>query len=414
VKTALVLAGGGARGAYEAGALSVLLPELERRGERPTVYVGTSVGALNAALLASTRHLPAVEAVDWMLEVWRTLEKGKVIRPILSRGGPAALARYTGELLSIPGVRMKGVLDPDPLWRNVDQWIDWEQIHRNVDDGLVEALAVVATSARTGRSVVFAEEASATHFHRSHAIAYVSTRVRREHVLASAAIPLMFPPVEVTEPERARGWYVDGGTRLNAPIKPALDLGAERLVVVACDSIAGPVMEPGEGEEGPPDFGDGMLHLLEGALVDPLIEDMRTLGSVNLFYAETADDGPKLYRSVRGKAPYRKVPYVFVGTEERGAVGHLAARVFREHHRGLRALRSPDFQLLTRLVGGESPTHGELLSLLFFDRVFTRELIAMGGDDARRWLDEPHDMDDGPWQLGPLTTFTMPRQWTAG
>jgi NTE family protein len=98
VSTALVLAGGGARGAYEAGALSVLLPELERRGELPTIYVGTSVGALNATMLAALRHLPAEEAVAELVDIWRTLDKSEVIRPILRRQGPLAIARYVGAL----------------------------------------------------------------------------------------------------------------------------------------------------------------------------------------------------------------------------------------------------------------------------------------------------------------------------
>jgi NTE family protein len=416
-RSALVLAGGGARGAYEAGAISVLLPELERRGQRPTVYVGTSVGAINAVLLAASQHLPADEAAAEMVGLWERLDKSDVMTPILRRQGPLAALRYAGELLSIPGVRLPSVLDPTPLHASLDRWIGWDALHRNVRDGLVDSVAAVCTSARTGRSVVFVEEREERAFNRSHAVAYVSATIEREHVLASAAIPLLFPPIQVKSPERARGWYFDGGTRLNAPIKPALDLGADRLVVVASDSIAGPTMDLAEDDDAaaPPDFGDGLLHLLEGALVDPLIEDMRTLGNVNAFFAEGDQTGPRLYRSVRGKAPYRRVPYVFVGPEARGAVGRLAAEVFAARYGGVRgALRAPDFQLITRLIGGDSATHGELLSLLFFDSAFTTELIEMGRGDARRWLSEMHDAGDGPWQIGPLANFVMPRQWTAG
>jgi len=415
VSTALVLAGGGARGAYEAGALSALLPELEARGQRPTSYAGTSVGAINVAVLAASQHLPAVDAAARLVELWEHLDKSDVIRPILRRQGPLAAMRFAGELMSIPGVRLPSILDPTPLHASLDRWIDWDALHRNVEEGLVDTVAAVCTSARTGRSVVFVEEAAERVFNRSHAVAYVAGRVDKEQVLASAAIPLLFPPIFVESPARARGWYFDGGTRLNAPIKPALDLGAERLVVIASDSIAGPTMELDDPEGAPPpDFGDGVLHLLEGALVDPLIEDMRTLGNVNAFFAEGDQTGARLYRSVRGKAPYRRVPYVFVGPSARGEVGRLAASVFSSRYGGMRGLRSPDFQLITRLIGGESATHGELLSLLFFDSAFTRELIALGRADAERWLGEMHDGGEGPWQIGPLASFVMPRQWTAG
>ena len=248
--------------------------------------------------------------------------------------------------------------------------------------------------------------------HRSHEIAYVIAQLTLEHVRASAAIPLLFPPVKVETPRKARGWYVDGGTRLNAPIKPALDLGADRMVVVASDSISGPVMDETPDEEEPPDFGSGLGHLLEGMLVDPLIEDMRLLGAVNEFHTQPDQTGLQLYRTVRGKAPYRSIPYVFVGPKARGEIGATAAAMFKERFGRLNALKAPDMKLMSRLIGGESPTHGEILSLLFFDSEFASELIRMGETDARRWLSDRHD--DGPWQLGPLTTFTMPRQWTAG
>ena len=412
--TALVLAGGGARGAYEAGALSVILPELARRGERPTTYVGTSVGAINAAALAASHHLGVDGQVDYVVQTWRSLRKSDIIRPILLRTGPLDVLKYAGQLLQVPRVRLRSLLDPAPLWSSLARWIDLERIHESVAAGEIDAIACVTTSARTGRTVVFVESAAERQLHRSHAVAYVPAELELQHIGASAAIPLIWPPVLVERPPRARGWYVDGGTRLNAPIKPALDLGADRLVVVAVDSIEGPVMEEeAAGDLPPPDFGDGMLHLLEGALVDPLIEDMRTLGNVNAFFAEGGEIGASLYRSARGKSPYKRVPYIFVGPAERGALGRLAAEVYARRYGRLGALRDPDFVLLNELLGGVSANQWELLSLLFFDEVFVDELIRMGRNDAQTWLDAEHD-GDGPWQIGPLGTFTRPRQWTAG
>jgi len=180
---------------------------------------------------------------------------------------------------------------------------------------------------------------------------------------------------------------------------------------VATDSIAGPVMDEATND-GEPDIGVGIGHLLEGMLVDPLIRDMRLLGAINAFHAQPRQDGVHLYRTVRGKRPYRRIPYLFVGPAARGAIGAMAAEMFRRRFGGLRALRAPDLKLMSRLIGGESPTHGEILSLLFFDPEFARALIAMGEADARRWLAEEHE--EGPWQAGPLATFVGPRQWTAG
>jgi len=413
--TALVLAGGGARGAYEAGALSIILPALDARGERPTLYVGTSVGAINGGVLASTHHLPVDEQVQLLLSIWRSVTRGDIMRPILTRSGPIDLLRFTGRLFSVPGVRLVSLLDPKPLWDNLAQWLSVEQLHSNIDGGGVDAAAVVTTSARSGRTVVFVDSASPKRIHRSHAVAYVPTRLDLEHIGASAAIPLLWPPVRIEQPPRARGWYVDGGTRLNTPIKPALDLGADRLVVVAVDSIAGPVMERDEDADDlpPPDLGDGALQLLEGTLVDPLIEDMRTLGNINEFYAGNEMTGARMYRMVRGKGPYRRIPYIFVGPDRRGMIGEVAAAVFAKHYGGYRRLRSPDLLLINELIGGVSHNHAELLSLLFFDPAFANALIELGQHDAREWLAAPHD-DDGPWQRGPLEAFTGPRAWTAG
>src|SRR5436305_10946092 len=231
----LVLAGGGARGAYEAGALSVLLPLLAERGERPTVLVGTSVGAINASYLAASRHLEAPVGASGGISRWRDVTKSRVVRPLLPWQVPITAARYAGELLSLPGVRLPSLLDPSPLADNIRDWIDFDQIARNVAPGEVDAIALVATAAATGRTVVFAAGGELPS-HRSHAVEYVRARITADHVRASAAIPILFPAIEVHEPEEAAGWYFDGGTRLNTPIKPALDIGVERMVVVQTDS----------------------------------------------------------------------------------------------------------------------------------------------------------------------------------
>jgi NTE family protein len=423
----LVLSGGGARAAYEAGAISVLAPALEARGERPTIYAGTSVGAINAAHLAATRHLPAEEAVAGGIEHWCEVNKGAVIRSVLARQVPLTVLRYAGEILSLPGVRLPSLLDPKPLETNLKQWIDWAAVHRNVREGVVDTVGVVTTAASTGRTVVFVEGAEKLKLHRSHIIDYVPAKLTDEHVRASAAIPILFPPVRINRPREARGWYFDGGTRLNTPIKPALDLGVDRLVVIGMDAVTDPPHESGRHESEPPDFGDGALHVLQGMLVDPVAEDMRILGNINMFFAREstederrggqgrrASDGSEAarrYREARGKPPYRCVPYIFVAPSRRGAIGELATEVFRSRYGGLKGLRSPDFPLLNRLLGGESPTHGELLSYLFFDPEFVEALIDMGQEDARRWLNAAPGVED-PWQIEPLEAFTRAQPGT--
>jgi NTE family protein len=407
--TGLVLAGGGARGAYEAGALSVLLPVLEHSGKRPSILIGTSVGAINAGFLASVQHVGAAEASAGLVERWSEVSKGRVVRPIITRQAPLAVLRYAGEILSLPHLRLPSLLDPEPLEGNLKQWIDWSALRRNIDLGLVRAVAVVATAARTGRCVAFCDGRLDHDLHHSHLIEYERAELRVEHVRASAAIPILFPPVRVEQPQGARGWYFDGGTRLHTPIKPALDLGADRIAVVATESVEEPSSEDGRHDCEPPDFGDGALHLLQGTLVDPLVEDLRMLGDVNRYFTEDAPAAQR-YRQVRGKPPYRRVPYVFVGPPQRGAIGELAMEVFRSRYGGLKGLRSPDFPFLNRLLGGDSPTHGELLSYLFFDPEFIERLMEMGRRDAERWVRPKSD----PWRIEPLEAFLEPSESGAG
>ena len=404
-RIALVLAGGGARGAYEAGALSVLLPLLEERGERPTIIVGTSVGALTAAFVAATADKPAKAAIAEGTRRWREVTKDDVIGPVLLKQAPMAAARVVGSLLPIGGSNVQSLLDPAPLAENLDTWIDWRGVRSNIDAGLVQTLAVVATAAATGRTVVFLDTHTWPRIPSSHMVEYVDAEIGNAHVRASAAIPIAFPPVRVDTPAAAAGWYIDGGIRFNTPIKPALDLGADRLVVVGTGSIEPPERVAGSDSDTPPSLADAALHVLHGALVDPLIQDLRTLGQINRFYLEDGggadpETGPARLRAAEGKDPFRLVPYIFTSPRKRGAIGELAAEVFDARYGGPKALRSLDFGVLNAVLDGDSPQHGELLSYLFFDPEFIEELIRMGREDCEAWLRRAGDGGD-LWQIGP-------------
>ena len=391
-KVGLVLAGGGARGAYEVGVLSVLLPALEQRGERPTVVVGASVGAINAVYLAGTAGVGAADAMKGARELWRGIELHEVIRPMVGSQAVLSGLRYLGESLNVPGVRLFSLLDPAPLADKLDRSISWDDIHRNADNGKLDAVGVVATSAATSRSVVFMEGAPLPESDRSRGIDYVRTRLRPDHVRASAAIPVVFPAVEIDEPAEARGWYFDGGTRLNTPIKPAIKLDVDRVVVIGLSSVAdGPPRETAKR----PDFADGGLQLLHATLVDPLVHDIQSLAKRNELLAQVRSD----HSSETTSAPYRLLPYIFVAPGPENDFGKIASEIYKRHYRlPRRGLRSLDLTVLGRLVDGDDPMHGELLSYLFFAPEFLEELISLGREDARRYLDSEAD----PWRLEPL------------
>jgi NTE family protein len=415
---AVVLAGGGARGAYEMGALSALLPYLDARGERPRVIVGTSVGALNAAYLASTAHEPVSNVVAAGERLWADINFDDVLRPLLSGTELARAFGSVGEFLRVPGARLWSLLDPAPLAATLRARIHVGRIHGNVKRRDLHAAAVVATSARLGGTVVFHDGGGRVRTDRERAIDYVQTRLGLDHVRASAAIPGVFPAVKVSRPAAAAGWYFDGGTRLNTPIKPALALGADRVVVIALNSLRSASLR------GRPQALDGASELTQAVLVDPLVHDVQTLATINSILAHRDGDGTGAGAGARREAGVRtaaaprpagsraavrssaartgmhkRVPYIFIAPERPQEIGAIAARVYRERYAGLLdAVSSPSLALLGRAFGaGDSPARGELFSYLFFSPEFAEALMLRGRADAERWLSRRHD--DGPWRL---------------
>jgi NTE family protein len=403
-----VLPGGGARGAYEVGALSVLLPALQARGERVSVWCGTSVGAINATALASMAHLGVTEQTGAAVKLWSDLRKSDVISPIVGGGGLRTVARLVGHALRIPGLRFASLLDPSPLARSLDRWIDWTQLSLNIDRQVLDAVCVVATSVSSGDPVAFVASGKEIPRHADDAIRYVPTRLRGEHVRASAAIPMLFPPVEITAPRNARGHYADGGTRLNSPIKPALDLGVDRVIVIGLEPFAGgPARLTPAGR---PSFADVAANVLDGLLVDQVANDLRRLAAINSFFVEDTTRGTltstRAYRIARGQVPYRPISYALVSPRRSGQIGRLAEAVFERRYGGLRAARDIDFALIAAALGGRTRARGELLSFLLFDESFIAELIKLGRRDANRWLrrhprfwcrDAAHDLSLGTY-----------------
>ncbi len=390
---ALVLDAGGARSAYQVGALEVLLPALAERGTRPRLLVGTSAGALLAGVLAATAHLEAEEQVTRLREALERTTKRHVMRP-LWRQVPEVLARYTSETLGLSGFRLRGLFGTEPLARTLGQSIDWEALHRNVEEGVLEAAAVTTTSVRTGQVVMFTESASPVpssvpEHHRR----FVAARLGVSHLMASAAIPTLFPSVRVDEPGEAAGWYVDGATRRRAPFAPALELGADRVMVVGTGRLHPP--EPDPDRDGVAvDLGDGAATLLGAVMDDPLRHDLRRLAEVNAL-AGDAELAPVLdrHRAARGRPPYRTVPYVAVAPEDGEELARAAMQVFRANHGTLRrTLGDPDLQIMHRLLGSDSPLQGELLSYLMFDTDFFDVASELGRRDAQRWVEAHPDL----------------------
>ena len=387
----LILSGGGARGAYEIGVLSELLPWLKREhDQRPDVIVGTSVGALNAAYIAAKAGEDIERLVADGARLWREIRYRDVLAPFVSPGELNELMRLVASFFSA-GVAPYTLLDPEPLTATLSRLITFADIHRNIVDesaGL-RACAVVATAAHTNRTVVFHDGGPSVPSDERRGIDYVPTEISEDHVRASAAIPVAFPAVEVGQPEDAAGWYFDGGTRLNTPIKPALKLGAGRVIVLGLNSVAPAPKSPER-----PDLFDGSTQIVQGLLVDPATHDVQTLATINEVLLDGGQSSADDQRRV--------VPYIFIAPNTPNAIGEIARDLYRERYASARALwRARDLSLLGRFVGAsKSATRGELFSYLFFAGDFATKLIELGSKDARRWIDDAHD--DGAWQLRPV------------
>lgn len=382
---ALVLAGGGARGAYEIGVLSALLPALPE-DEQPNLILGTSVGALNATFLASALQKGPQEALAEGRAIWDGIRWSDVLASPSLVDIERLLRGFLG-FAGLPGMDVPGLLDSSPLEDTVKKRIDFDQIEHNVASGKLVGAAVVATSALNGRSVVFHCGGEPKHKRDDkRGICYVATSLTDEHVRASSAIPTAFPAVEVTHGP-GNGWYFDGGTRLNTPIKPALWFGAKRVIAVGLNSIA----PGGDQIAGPkrPDLFDGATQIVQALLVDPLVADVQTLTTVN----------DEIGGRTQGR---RRLPYIFVAPPRRDTIGEIGRMSFEEHYGGLLdARRSPQLALLGRILAGDAdPVRGELLSYLFFAPEFAGALLEQGRRDGEQWVKERHD--EGLWDVGPL------------
>lgn len=402
-RVAVVVAGAGARGGYEAGVLSVLVPHLRATGHDDLIFVGTSAGAINAALFAGFAHLEPGAQADAVLAIWKAMKVSDVFRsPVLNL--PHLLADLAGQQLRVRGRRLTGLLDTTPLAKLAERSLDWQRLSQNIDEGLA-TLAVVTTSGADNRTVVFVDRAGKAPIPQpddERPIDYARARIGADHVLGSAAIPVAFPPQRITEPDERKGWYIDGGVRLNAPLKPAIALGADGLVVVATHPEVGESSEAPErdGSTQPPDVDDTLVRLLDAALVDRMVEDVRTLGKVN--EGARGKVSARATGSANGRSrKHAIVPYLAVGPQARGTLGELAAKVFKEGGvaTGLRPhLRARELQLLGRFLLGDGPRSGDLLSYLYFDAVYVEESIKLGQADARAVLAGAGGLT--PWRIG--------------
>ncbi len=381
--TAVVLSGGGARGAFEAGVIAYLREELEPAlGRRLplSILCGTSVGALHACLLAATAHEPARQG-ELLTSFWRSLDLDRLLE--LRLRDAIALGR---ELVFAPKAgfaqRHVGLVQPRWLEEQLLRRIPWPWIGRNVRAGRVSVLSVTATHVGTGRPVVFVQGHQALPGWPVEAALYsVATRIGPKHALASAAIPLIFPPVTI-----GKRLYVDGGLRANVPLSPALRLGARRVLVLSVRHGDGRLPPLPDGEQRTYATAPFLIgKTLNALFLDPTEQDLSRLRQVNaLLEAGTTAFGAsftdRLNQSrLPGTPPMRYVRELEIApSRDIGALAADYARsaTFAARNGGLAG------RLIRQLAEREARYEADLASYLLFDGAFAAQLLELGRHDA--------------------------------
>ena len=400
-KVGVVLSGGGSRGAYEAGILHYIRTDLRKRLGRHApidIVTGTSVGAINAAFVAATHAEPDTQA-EVIAAAWRALRIEELIglrATDVLRAGRMMLGATPPP--PTPGsFRYGGMLDTSGLERFVLRTIPWRGIERSLRGRHLHAISVSATHVGTGHTMVFLScaEPVPREWSRDPFVRHRAARIGPRHVLASAAIPLLFPAVKIGEE-----FFTDGGLRQNTPMSPAIRLGADRLLLISLRHVAPEpkVIQRERTEAYPkPLFLAGKA--LNALLLDHTEYDLQRMQRINLILeAGNASFGPKFeammnheLMRLRG-APLRRIHAVHVRpSEDIGVLAAAFVKAGRMRVSGMIARR-----LIQRLAAGEAAHESDLLSYLLFDGDFAAELIELGRRDAAAKADELAALFDVP------------------
>ncbi|MBS3958733.1 MAG: patatin-like phospholipase family protein [Xanthomonadaceae bacterium] len=382
----LVLTGGGARAAYQVG----VLRGIERlRGECRIggaaspfkVLTGTSAGAINAAALASEAD-DYPRALRRLHRIWHDFQASDVYRADafgVVRSGARWLTMFTigWALARWRRAKPKSLLDNSPLAELLAERVALERIPGLVASGVLRAFAVTASSYTSGTHVTFFDAVpQQSPWARSQRIA-VRSRITTTHLLASSAIPFVFPS-QCLELDGQRHWFGDGAMRQTAPISPAIHLGADRLLVVGAGRLHEPSI-PRRANGDYPSLAQIGGHALSNIFLDALAVDVERAQRINATLA-------LLPAELRAQSSLRPLELLVIAPSQR--IDDIAARHIDALPRAVRTMLGA-VGVRQRIGSGEGTAGGGVLaSYLLFESEFTRELLALGEADVMARADE--------------------------
>lgn len=364
---ALVLTGGGARGAYQVGLLRCLARRVP--GLRIPIITGVSAGAVNAAHLAS-HHGTFAQAVEELTGLWGELTPERVFRAD-ARSLSWNVARWAARLLSgglIPARSVRGLVDTTPLREYLEEAMaaiegEITGIDYNLHRGVLKAVAISTTSYTTGQNVVWVQGRDIRLWERPNRKSF-QTRIGVDHVMASAALPLMFPAIQIGDQ-----FYGDGGVRLAAPLSPALHLGARRILAVSTRYDQSQAQGDEHEVAGYPPPAQVLGVLMNAVFLDLLDQDVARLERLNRVLERLPPE------ERNGMEPVKMV-LMRPSQDLAKLAGEYEPRLPRA------------FRFMTGGLGTRETGSPDLLAMMMFQPDYLRRLMALGEEDAEQRLDE--------------------------
>jgi NTE family protein len=366
-RLAAVFAGGGARAAYQAGVLRAIgrrVPKL-----RIPILTGVSAGAINTSFIAAHPG-PLGESAEALCEIWSRIEIDDVFRTDVKSLGKNAL-RWMG-YLGLGGSRLspsvEGLVDTEPL-RQLLRWgLGTEEgpiegITRNLEAGNLEAVALLTVNYGTGQTVSWVDGREIETWERPERLAR-HTPLTVEHVMASAALPLLFPAVRL-----GNDWYGDGGIRLSAPLSPALHLGADRLLAISPRYARSSAEAARSSIDSYPPPAQIAGNLLNAIFLDVLDQDVERLERLNRVVSRLPADERQGLK-----------PVDILLLRPSADLGRLAD--------GYEERLPRTFRFLTRGLGTGKTESQDALSLLMFQPDYLSRLVELGEKDTEARMDE--------------------------